>query len=464
MVAITRNAVARGSSPSRAVARAAVAMAACALTAVAVAAPVASVAHAQEAAPAQAAAQSPVALSLDEVISRALQYSPQVAQAEGSLQLAGTAERTAIGSFLPNLNISSGASLASTQRYDPGLGTTISGSADSYSAGLSSGIDLFTGGRRGAELTRARAQTDVSEAALIEQRFGVTRNAKAAYYDVLRGADLIRSADARVARAGQVLEAAERRSQVGSGTRSDVLRAQLELTNARQALLLATNQKRNAMFSLGRLVGMDGPVDARDAQQVEVRPLALSREQLLDMALQQAPAVATALASERAAQAGVSSARSQYLPTLSGSGGYNWFNQTPSFSNVQGSWSLRLNMSFPVFNRFQREESVARAHVQASIAQVQLDDTRRVARANLERILGALETAEQQIELALQALEVAEEDLRVQQERYRLGVSTILEQVTSQENLVRAEADLIAARYDYQLARADLEALVGREL
>jgi outer membrane protein len=43
-------------------------------------------------------------------------------------------------------------------------------------------------------------------------------------------------------------------------------------------------------------------------------------------------------------------------------------------------------------------------------------------------------------------------------------VSTILDQVTSQENVVRAEGDLIAARYDYQLARAELESLIGRDL
>jgi outer membrane protein len=176
------------------------------------------------------------------------------------------------------------------------------------------------------------------------------------------------------------------------------------------------------------------------------------------------PAVVTALACERAADAAVRAARSQYLPTLSGSGRYNWFNDVASFNDIQGSWSLGLNISFPVFNRFQREESVERAQVQASIAGIQLDDTRRLARANLERVLGSLETAAQQIELAEQALEVAEEDLRMQQERYRLGVSTILDQVTSQENVVRAETDLIAARYDYQLARAELEALIGREL
>jgi outer membrane protein len=407
---------------------------------------------------------TPVRMSLDEVVQRAQQHSPQVAQAAGSVQLAESAERTAIGSFLPNLSVSSGARLASTERFDPNLGTTISGSNDSYSAGVTSSVDLFTGGRRSADLARSRAQTHAYESGLVEQRFAVTRNAKATYYDVLRGADLMRSAEARLARAQQVLEAAERRAQVGSGTRSDVLRAQLEVTNSRQAMLLARNQKNTAMFNLGRLVGVDGPVDAADAAPIEPAPLAFTREQLLELALNQAPAVASALANERAASAGIRSARAQYFPTVTGSGGYDWFNETASFSDVRGSWSLRLGLSFPVFNRFQREETVDRAQVQASVARLQVEDTRRLARASLERVLGAIETAAQQIELATEALGVAEEDLRVQQERYRLGVSTILDQVTSQENVVRAEGDLIAARYDYQLARAELEALIGREL
>lgn len=408
--------------------------------------------------------QAPVSMTLDDVIQRALQHSPQLAQAAGNVQNLTTAERTALGQFLPNLNVSSGATLASTNRFDPTLGTTISGSADSYSAGVSTSLDLFTGGRRGADLARSRAQTDAAEAALIEQRYAVTRNAKAAFYDVLRGADLIRSADARLSRAGQVLEAAERRNEVGSGTRSDMLRAQLEVMNARQSLLQAQNQKRNATYALGRLVGVDGPVDASHTEPLEPAELGYSREQLLEMTIAASPAVITARANELAAAASVRASRAQYLPTLGTSASYNFANDNPSFQDVRGSWSMRLNLSFPVFNRFQREESIERTQVQASLARIQLDDAQRLARVNLERVLGALETAAQQITLAQQALEVAEEDARVQQERYRLGVSTILEQVTSQENIVGAEATLIAARYDYQLARAELEALIGRDL
>lgn len=411
-----------------------------------------------------AQAQEPTSMTLDEVVQRALQASPQIAQAAGNVQTSATAERTSMGQFLPNLNVSSGATLASTNRFDPNLGTTISGSSDSYSAGISTSLDLFTGGRRGADLARSRAQTSAAEAALIEQRYAVTRNAKAGYYDVLRATDVIRSADARLARAEQVLEAAERRSQVGSGTRSDMLRAQLEVNNARQAQLQAQNQKRNAMFNLGRLVGVDGPVDAAEEQVIEPTALTMTREELLELVMAASPAVITAQANETAATASVRAARSQYLPNLSSSGSYNWANDEPSFNDVRGSWSMRLSMSFPVFNRFQREETIERSQVQASLARIQLDDTRRLARVNLERVLGALETAAQQITLAQQALEVAVEDSRVQEERYRLGVSTILEQVTSQENIVAAEAALIAARYDYQLARAELEALIGRDL
>jgi outer membrane protein len=58
----------------------------------------------------------------------------------------------------------------------------------------------------------------------------------------------------------------------------------------------------------------------------------------------------------------------------------------------------------------------------------------------------------------------AEEDLRVQQQRYQLGASTILDALTSQTTLNQARLALIQARFNYRVAKAQLEALVGREL
>jgi outer membrane protein len=229
-------------------------------------------------------------------------------------------------------------------------------------------------------------------------------------------------------------------------------------------LLQATNQRRNATFALGRLVGAEGAVAAQPTQTLEPSPLALDRAELADMIIGGAPTVRAAAASASAADAAVRAARAQYLPSISASGGYDWLNQQATFNDGSQSWAVRVGVSYPIFNRFQREDNVGRAGVQSSVARAQLQDARRAARVELERVLAALELAEQQIALTEEAVAVAEEDLRVQRERYRLGVSTILDQVASQANLVQAETDRIAARYDYHIARAELEALAGREL
>lgn len=411
-----------------------------------------------------AVAQDEPTLSLDEAVQAALRHSPQMAQAEGALQNAAWGERTAWGAFLPSLSFSTGGSRSSQTRFNPQTNTSVQGSSDSYSAGLSSSIELFSGGRRFAQMRQAQAQTATAQASLIEQRFAVTLAAKNAFFNVLRAEDLIRVAEVRIQNAQEGLDAATQRAQVGSATRSDVLRSGLELTNARQALLQARNQRRTAAYALGRLVGVEGPVGARLDAPLQPAPLGLSREEIRALALEQAPSVRTADLAVDAAVAGERAARAQYFPSVSASAGYDWFNDSPQVFAGRKSWGLRLSISYPLFNRFQREDAVSRASVQSDIARVQLEDARRLVLSELESVLGALELAEQQIALAEEAVLAAEEDLRVQDERYRLGVSTILDRVTSQVNLVQAEIDLIAARYDYQIARAELEALIGREL
>ena len=72
-----------------------------------------------------------ISLTLDEVVRRTLLNSPQVVQAQGAVQTAGASELTAVGAFLPNLSVSSGAALSSTQRFDPNTNTNVTGSSDS---------------------------------------------------------------------------------------------------------------------------------------------------------------------------------------------------------------------------------------------------------------------------------------------------------------------------------------------
>jgi outer membrane protein TolC len=128
----------------------------------------------------------------------------------------------------------------------------------------------------------------------------------------------------------------------------------------------------------------------------------------------------------------------------------------------QNQLSLRVN--WPLFNGFSREQGVVVQTVAAENARAQLGESRRLIVANLTARLAELETAGLRIEITERSVLAAQEDLRVQQERYRLGASTILDVVTTQEALTQAEVDAVTARFDYLRAKAAIEALIGRPL
>jgi outer membrane protein len=134
------------------------------------------------------------------------------------------------------------------------------------------------------------------------------------------------------------------------------------------------------------------------------------------------------------------------------------------FDDFSRSGQLRFTLTYPIFNQLTREENVVRSDVATTDAEAALRDARLAAQQSLVQYLGALRTAQQQIAIQVASVAAAEEDLRVQQQRYELGASTLLDVLTSQSQLTQARAALIQARYNYRVAKAQLEALVGRTL
>lgn len=403
-------------------------------------------------------------LTLDEAVARSLRVHPSMAQSQAGLENAGVSHRAAWGSFLPSLSLSSGASTNSSQRFDAATQRTVTGASQSYNAGVSLSYSVFNGGQRFADMDRARADIASAEADLENQRFAVVLQTKDLYFGALRQADLLEVARASVERAEESLANTRRRTELGSGTRSDTLRARLEVTNAMQSVLQAEAATRAARFALGRQVGLPEPVVPELPEGLEPSPLPISEQEIVVIAEELSPAVRSARAAARAASAAAGSSRSSRFPSLRLSSGYSWANSQAALDGGRASWNVRLSGSYNVFDGFNRDQSIARAENQERVAFVQEEDARRGVRAQVDGALFALRTSEQAIALAIQAREVAEEDLRVVQQRYDLSAATILDLITSQIALVEAESGLVTARYDYMVARAELEAILGREL
>jgi len=158
----------------------------------------------------------------------------------------------------------------------------------------------------------------------------------------------------------------------------------------------------------------------------------------------------------------VAVAKAQYFPTLNGSFSQSW--SGTDIGKLGNSWAARLSLNWPLFNGFTREGNVTRSNVSRESAEAQAEDTRRQASAQLTQQLATLESSRSQIGIAQTSLAAAQEDLRVVQERYRLGAATIVDVLTSQQTLDQAEVNYIRARLDFLVARAQLEALLGRSL
>ena len=407
-------------------------------------------------------------ISLAEAVQLARRNMPAAVQARGQLRTTAAGVRAAYGAFLPSLSGSLGQSQQSGQRFNnSGELVPYSASPWSFSTGLSANLQVFDGGRRFAELKAARADVHAAEANETAQQFNISLQVKTQYADILAARESEAAARAQLGQAVQQLSAASARVRAGAATMSDSLRSVIQVGNARLALLTAQNNVRVASATLTRLVGTPFLVTANPADTID-RALPMVDSLELAQLAARGPAVQQAEAQVNSARAAERAARTSYLPTVNltynynGSGFDKYYGLGPGQLAYSKNLGIRLN--YPIFDNFNREENVTRAAVAEDNAEAALRDTRLAAQQQIIQQVGALRTAEERIRIQQASVASAEEDLRVQQQRYQLGASTLLDLLTSQTTLDQQRAALIQARQDYRIARAQIEAVIGRDL
>lgn len=408
-------------------------------------------------------------VTLEDAIRMAERVQPDVVRAAAGVRTAGAQRRNAWGSFLPSLTASSSANEFFTEgapRIDPVTGQLTGGNTTnrSVSTGLSASLDLFTGLRRTAELRAARAGENAAEASFIDARFQQALTTTNQFLDALAAAQLLRVRETSVRRAEEQLKVSVAKLRAGSATRSDSLRSLVTLGSAQLDLLTTQTDLAAAEANLARLIGQSGRVHAADDSAFYAILPALDTAALKMEAESKSPRVQSATADAAAARATVSASKSAYWPTLALSGSTNWSGSQNNDYDLLNQSQLSLSLRWNLFDRFDRELTVTQREADLDIAEATAADAKRAVDAELQLRLAELDAAKARIQITQTSVAAATEDLRVQQERYRLGASTIVDILTSQEALNQAEVDVVNARFDYLRARAQLEALIGRKL
>lgn len=408
-------------------------------------------------------------VTLEEAVRRAQQALPTVVQAQSQVRNAEAQVRSAKGAYLPSLSANTTGSTsfsAGPSRSDPVTQQVVNGdrTSTSVSMGLSASVDLFTGFRRGADSRSARATRSAAEASLTDQQFQAGLTATQSFFDALAAQELVAVRQASVKLAEQQLNISVAKLRVGQATRSDSLRSLVNLGTARSNLITAQSDVSRTQAILGRNIGLDGRVLAADDSTFYQTSVVLDTTQLTQEALARSPQVQAAEAQTDAASASVKSARAQYFPTLALSGNTSWSGNNALDYSLYASRGLTLALSWPLFNRFQREQTIVTRLTALDNAEANAADTRRGVQASLTGQYAGLDAARARIDISRTSIEAAQEDLRVINARYQAGAATILDVLTSQEALAQAQVDAVNARFDYLKAKAQIEALIGRHL
>jgi outer membrane protein TolC len=415
-------------------------------------------------------------MSLADAINLALRQNPNIIRAQKDLEVTEGIVVQTRAIALPKLGVSGDYKALSPGDLDKvpisigGPNQTFTfGSAQSWAAQLKLVQSIYEGGRmvssfRAARLLRERSlldyHTEVANTVLVIQ---------VAYYDILLAEQQIIVEEASVALNERELSDATRRFEAGTVPRFNVLRAEVELANAKPKLIQARNRFRITKNNLATLLGINVPHDIFEdipmqlTGKLEAEPYDLDLPGALLMALERRSELSSLRKQQALRKEDVVSAKAGYKPSLQAFAGYD------SHSSIFGQdltvevhgWLTGVQMTWSLFDGLLTQGKVRETTALYEKAGVELDDTGRRIELDVRTAYSNFIESREVLESQKKVLEQAEEAVRLARARNEAGTGTQLDVLSAQTALTDARTTQIQALHDYAVARARLERAVG---
>lgn len=418
-------------------------------------------------------AQNGRPLTLEECVKQALDNNSQVLNAERRVRVAESGVTIARANLLPrvNANFSSSRSREVFRETRTVLNagqllTTDGTYYNSHSASISLNQTVFDFGATWNSIRQAGSTKDASDFTYQSTKQTTIASVHESYYQLLKDLRLLEVAREAVRQNEEQLKLTESRYEIGAAPQGEVFRTRTTLGDAKIELIRQENAVRNSQAALNVVLGRtpEAPVEVTDLPDVDVTKF-YDMNQVVEKALQNNPGLRRYDAEMKAASQGVKMARTQFLPTFSINASYSRSdpNFDPVYSNFDKTFNARISafVSWNLFNGFADKAEVDREAANYRIARESKIEQERLLRQQVQQAMLNLEATREISTLNKDNLVSAEEDLRLAQERYRVGAGTLLDVITAQVNLTRAQSTLVRAKYDAKIAEAQLEAAMG---
>jgi outer membrane protein len=426
--------------------------------------------------------QSQQVTTLEEALRTGLTLNPNIESSSAAAAAATSSRWADWGAFLPTIDLRGSLSQSDfttvtfvdptgvAQTVDPPIAST----RKSSSAGLSFGLALLNP-ERISSVQAGDARENAADFRLTATERVVIRDVKRSYFEALKQMQLLEVSERQLEARRQDFAVTEQRYRIAASSRSDLLGAEMDLSDAELRVLDSEDALSRALRQLQVTLGVPvtntdpGAVELVDVDRVpDAEPL--DADALVTSALALNPNLLALRQDQRAAQADLWSAKSSYLPRIDlnySLGRSKELGQDESLLDfdpantsdgfvIQGSWS--------VFSGFTRKRQTAQADLQKRQAAAQLTAEQLQLEKDVRDLVKELRRRSQRLTIIARNVQLAGERLDLAREQYRLGSIPYFNLQQAIDRLTLTEQSLFQERYDYLIGWANLEEKVGGDL
>lgn len=406
-------------------------------------------------------------LDLEETIQRALLTNPSVKIAEYNRKAAKADYSAAKGARGISISLSHDSGRGGYADYamrsvNGGTEIWTKGIGNSHSNSITASLPIFTGGELQGQIGQAKANYRSMLSAEEQAYNEMKETATTGYFNMLNATNMKALRQESVDRLQAHLDNVIAQYNVGIVARADVLRSEVELANAQQNYITASNEYDVAEATLNNIIGTPLGTTLLLKDRLQYEPYENDMAYCLAYSEQHRPELKQAEYAIDSAEAALVVARSGHMPKVYANASNNWGGNGSDWpGDDDENWSVGVTASMNVFDSGVTWSKIHAA--QENLAKAK--ESQRQIKDNVELEVRTdylnLREAEKRITTTQVAVASAEEDYHIAVVRYQAGVGTNIDVMDAQEALTQAKTNYYQALYNYNTSKAALNTSMG---
>jgi outer membrane protein TolC len=307
----------------------------------------------------------------------------------------------------------------------------------------------------------ARQMMKVSESELHATENNVAAAVATIYVAMQRAQAKVEQAEVNVRLFEKLRDLAKDQEQAGVAIKLDTMRADVQLTRERQALLVASNDRDAARLALLHAIGSDLGAEVRLTDPlVEPAVAFASVADALSLARTERPELRASEERLRAAALRLDAVRAERLPTIGAEAFVAENGNGPE--DLDTAYTAGGTLTLPIFTGGRIAGEISAARAAARTLELEKLELERQIDEDVRRALLAFQSAKSRVALSRENADLASAQLDVTRDRFANGLSTSIEVDNAQTSLSAAQNAHIDALGDEAQADIDLRRATGR--